>query len=252
MKKLIYLLVLWFLIDWAFFNKIKPFIIDQFGLGAKQTITNTTVVDTSAIDTSGYAYGLDISHYQGKETRLPFTKKDNISFVICKAAEGATGVDPTFRYNLKNIQAEGLIWGAYHFYLSKDSGETQANHFLEVVKAFSNENLPPIVDVEDSLINKGQLLLFLSVIKRATNRTPLIYTNYECANAYLNDTAFAKYPLWIAHYSNTPPLLLPAAWKGQAWNFWQKSANYYVNSTANDFDVFNGSVEDLKKFISSH
>ena len=248
MKKLIYLLALWFLLDWLFFNKVKPFIIDQFGFGAKQKTT-----DTTAIDNYNYTYGLDISHYQGNETSLPFKKKDNISFVICKATQGDTLADPMFRYNLKNIQKEkGLIWGAYHFYIGKDSGESQANHFLKVSGPFANDNLPPIVDVEDSLINSHQLLRFLSVIEKATHRTPLIYTNYETANAYLRDTAFAKYPLWIAHYNNTAPLVLPGIWKGQVWDFWQKSAHYYINSTANDFDVFNGSVEDLKKFVSSH
>ena len=93
-------------------------------------------------------YGIDVSHYQGrflgKVTKLP-----NIDFVISKATEGISYIDNDFHYNWESIQKLGLIRGAYHFYISSDNPIKQAEHYASVVGQLGENDLPPIIDVEE-------------------------------------------------------------------------------------------------------
>lgn len=234
---------------------------------AEKTETNITIKDTVTIQKTRsqgvkYIYGIDISHYQGDEVDFMTRNKnkDSIQFIICKATQGITYTDPDFKNNWNIISENGFIKGAYHFYMSRDNPEDQANHFLNAIKNLKRTNLPPIVDFEGGGIDTSQtvsdiqknLLQFLNIIETSTNRKPMIYTNDDTGNTYLTLSEFSNYPLWIANYttSNTPEL--PIIWKDNNWDFWQKSDTYNINSTTNDFDVFNGDLRDLQIFIKKN
>jgi GH25 family lysozyme M1 (1,4-beta-N-acetylmuramidase) len=62
--------------------------------------------------------------------------------------------------------------------------------------------------------------------------------------------AFQQYHLFIADYANASTPRLPATWK--KWAIWQRSESYRVHSTTDDFDIFNGRIDDLNRFISDN
>jgi lysozyme len=54
------------------------------------------------------------------------------------------------------------------------------------------------------------LLAFLVIIEKSTGRLPIIYTDANIGNSYL-DGSFKRYPLWIANYSNADAPSMPVA-----------------------------------------
>jgi len=207
-----------------------------------------------------FVYGIDISKYQGDEIDFISRKQDTLSFVICKATEGLTMLDPDFKNNWKTIDEKDFIRGAYHFYHCADDPVKQAAHFLSAVDSFERADFPPIVDFEETSIDAGcapaqvqkNLLVFLKQLEQKTGRKPVIYTDNNMGSKYLNNAAFLDYPLFIADYSNSRLPALPGAWKGKQWALWQKSEHYELSSTTDDFDIFNGGPGELQVFISKH
>lgn len=204
-----------------------------------------------------FVYGIDISKFQGKELAILDTKKDSLGFVIAKATEGITYTDPDFATNWKTIAEKGLVRGSYHFYRSQDAPQAQAEHYLSNISDLRETDLPPIVDFEEGSLDGSEsvqkvqtdLLKFLQLLEKRVDRMPMIYTDIHTGDKYLDGPEFAKYPLWIANYRTGNHPELPAAWQTSKWLFWQKSDSYTIRSTQNDFDIFNGNMEELREFI---
>jgi len=213
--------------------------------------------ESTNIDSSNQQvhYGIDVSKWNGNiKTDL---NTDSLSFVICKATEGIGYLDPDFSVNWNLLKRRGLIRGAYHFFHVSDDPIKQAEFFLEAVKQFDPAEIPPIVDIEQqSLLSEGSssptkmqvaLLLFLNHLERLTGKIPMIYTNGAFADQYLINDTFAKYPLWLAEYSNAQYPTVPLAWKDSGFKVWQKSANYSIQSKIVDLDLYFGKMEDIVK-----
>ena len=206
-------------------------------------------------------YGIDVSKYQGDLVRHLDTK-DGLSFVVCKATEGGDCVDPDFYKNWRLIHKKKLVRGAYHFYRSNKDPIVQADHYSRTLNAWRllwhrglrPNDLPPILDIEGSGVAKGtnpevlkkDLLRFLTHIELRTGRKPIIYTGLYFADQYLQDPAFAQYPLWLAEYTDNNSPKLPKTWQKQGYKFWQKSYRYSIESEKTDYDIFNGSLEELE------
>jgi lysozyme len=262
MKKVLFVLALWFLVDWAYFNKVKPFIVSEFGIGGKKQSADSTAgtdSDSSVFTgnaTGSFVYGIDISHFQGDEEDFLVKNKDSLSFIICKASEGVDKKDSAFDRNWNLARQKGFIRGAYHLYYCTGSPVQQAQFFNSTVGKLSSTDLPPIIDIEKPYVNpqctniQSNILLFLKEVETLTGRKPMIYINRDAGNQYLNNAQFAGYPLWVAAYtSKLTTGDIPKAWNSN-WNIWQRSDSYKVNRQTNDFDMFNGNMDTLKKFIS--
>jgi len=232
---------------------------DSTLINTHDTTSDLSHTEASVLFDSKFTYGIDISKYQKHEIDSIRFAKDSLSFIICKATEGNTYTDVQFKSNWTSIKAKGFIRGAYHFYRSNDQAESQATHFLTTIQDLENTDLPPIVDFEEGSIDKNStmmdiqkgLLDFLQIIHEKSGRLPIIYTDLNTGDHFLNDTAFSHYPLWVANYRKGDAPHQPSAWKDSKWTLWQRTDNYRMDGIQNDFDVFNGSTEDLHRFIKN-
>lgn len=201
-------------------------------------------------------YGLDISRYQG-DLLQDIHRLDTVHFVIVKATEGSTLIDPDFTTNWQRLQQLKLIRGAYHFYKAKDDPVQQGKHFLQTVGNLTEHDIPMVVDIEAESIAdvsplpdlSQHLSALLQYLSQQTGRRPIIYTNLDFANEFLRQEMFADYPLWLAEYSRQSSPLLPQAWKTTGQTFWQKNDSLTIHSHKTDFDVFNGNAAAFKAFL---
>jgi lysozyme len=91
---------------------------------------------------------------------------------------------------------------------------------------------------------------FLARVEARTGRRPMIYTAKYYFDAIGNPQDFASYPLWVANYNATCPVLPGGGWTG--WQFWQYSSTGSVGGISGsvDLDHFNGSLADLMAFAN--
>ncbi|MFT3795817.1 glycoside hydrolase family 25 protein [Flavobacterium sp.] len=287
LKKIMLVLAFWFLADWAYHAKIKPFMASEFGIGTSATSgasasgtpanpsANATAKDSTATANKDLAnldskhkdsvvYGVDISHYQGNILNKVKNPKTLVKFVVCKATEGISIIDSRFKGNAQILKQKQVVRGAYHFYHCELDPLAQAQHFSQVILAeqfLDNNQLPPVLDIENGSMDdcsasdlatvQKNILIFLSAVQKMTGRTPMIYADRSTGNKYLNSPAFAVYPLWIAAYvEKLTPHNIPNAWD-QKWMMWQRSESYSFEGEHFDCDVFNGSHSELEVFIQS-
>ncbi len=199
--------------------------------------------------------GIDVSHFQGL-INWPRVAKSHVRFAYIKATNGNDFIDPEFNKNWHELRATTLYRGAYHFFLAADDPVEQAKHFVNTVGKLRDNDLPPMLDIEISdHISNQQLeqraLIWLKTVEELSGRTPIVYTDNGFADSILTKAEFAKYPLWIAEYSDSVSTL-PSPWKGKQWSLWQHSEQGQITGINGhvDLDVFNGTETDLKNFIN--
>ena len=205
----------------------------------------------------GKARGIDVSHYQGKVI-WDLMEPDSLHFVFVKATGGIRFIDPEFHNNWHGTREAGITRGAYHFYYASDDAIDQAEHFVKIVESLKASDLPPVLDLEipdganKDVIIEGALT-WLKIVERKLGRKPIIYTGHTFANQYLTDERLSNYVLWIAEYDVQVPSV-PDTWKGEGWKLWQHSRNGTMEGMTGsvDLSVFNGSLDDLQKFIKEY
>ena len=205
--------------------------------------------------------GIDVSHWQS-DIDWAEVKRSGVRFAFIKATEfpdkrTTLFVDNKFKANADGAKANGIHWGAYHFFRTHIDPVIQAKVFCETVGEFSS--LPPVLDLE-AAGSKGERLnykvrQFLEEVERITNRKPVIYTSSGFWRSYMTSeksdhTNWARfYPLWLAHYTSLWPNS-PYPWIG--WSFWQYSDRGTLPGikTHVDLNWFNGLEEELiEQFI---
>jgi len=199
-------------------------------------------------------YGIDISHYQGDVVKT-LNSSDHLHFVICKATQGMTYIDPDFKSNWNMIKEQGLIRGTYHFYVSQDDPTKQAAHFVSTLSDLSASDIAPVLDIEQGSMSSSvssermekDILIFLKAVEDKTGRKPILYTDYSFAQENFKNSELAEYDLWLAEYSSAEQPKIPDLWKEKGYKIWQKSESYNLDSEKTDYDEHNGSLEDLTK-----
>lgn len=198
-------------------------------------------------------HGIDVSKYQSsiswEEVRLMNIKEIQLGFSFIKATEGIGNTDPHFKRNWKKSKENGIIRGAYHFFIASKDGRMQAENFIKRVK-LEQGDLPPVLDVEQ--LNgatvtqlKREAKVFLNIVENHYGVKPIIYTNVDFYTRNLGDE-FDAYPLWVAHYYQPAH---PRIKRG--WSFWQHSDEGRVNGINGkvDFNVFKGDSTDFKNLL---
>jgi lysozyme len=179
---------------------------------------------------------IDLSH---STTVFDFSMardRSNIMGVLHKASEGGDWRDPLYADRRSRAVAAGLLWGAYHFGTHQYSGADQAQAFLAAAQPTSDTLVALDLELNERIpansMTIDQAEAFVTVIRSATGRFPLLYTHPTWADgkpigrsgrslggAIGPQSILAQCDLWLADYRSQPQL--PSAWAIKGWRFWQ-------------------------------
>jgi lysozyme len=231
-------------------------------------------------DTSNKLIGIDVSKLNGY-INWEAVKSEGISFAYVRATQGyassdwseSNAFDNKFIENMNSAIKNNILVGAYHVvYPNVNKGNSEAikeaNYFISKIKAYykNYKLLPPMIDFEKSSSYYSKQTLtdwvktFAEEIESQLGIKPIIYMNefYSDSKVYLNQL---PYKLWIAKYKvgtniNTIEELeneYPSFKPNKDYLFWQFTETASdisgISSTFVDKDLFNGSINDLKKIL---
>jgi lysozyme len=196
--------------------------------------------------------GIDIASYQSK---LDITKIKS-DFVIVKATEGTTYVNPSYATHVQQTVSSGKKLGIYHFLRSDSSAVSQADFYLAKIKPYIGKAVLAL-DVENTtgsvVQNQAGVALakqWLDYVYSKTGVRPLVYTNSSTENALdWSSIKNANYALWLAQYNNYNVVngFQPRNLNGSLKHFSSMAVFQYTSSgrlpgySGNlDFDVFYG------------
>lgn len=198
--------------------------------------------------------GIDVSYYQGN---IDFTKVKGAGhkFVIARVSDGLNYPDSKFNTYWPAIRAEGLVRGTYQFFRPGQDALAQANLVLSRVNAlggFQPDDMPVVLDIEatdgqSSTVVRQKMQIWLDRIEAATGKKPIIYTAAFMSSVIGN--GFNGYPLWVANYGATCPLM-PSNFT--QWKFWQYSSTGSVPGISGNVDMnkWNGTLNELVAYVT--
>jgi lysozyme len=191
---------------------------------------------------------IDLSHYQ-PHVDLAKAKADGVLGVIHKATEGSAGwTDGLYRIRKAECAKLGLAFAPYHF-LKPGNIAQQAAHFLQFAAPPKGGRV--FIDYEDKGLKLGDLKEMILSLEALDDTLEIgIYggalLKQQVGLAAL--TWLGAYPLWLAQYTTGEP-----TWPGNTWRFWSlwqyTDAAEVAGVGKCDGNVFNGSDENLKKFL---
>ena len=194
-------------------------------------------------------WGVDISRHQHNVDWQAVAERNKPHFVFVKATEGTLITDPTYDRHARELDREGILRGAYHFFGHRTPGKEQARNFIKTAK-LKKGNLVPVLDIEKHRFmvepknSVREAKAFCKEIKRYYGVNPIIYCSSNFYESYLRrDFKPGNYTLWIADYRGNPAHL--------EWNFWQHTDCYNLDGIYHNVDrnVFRGTMADLQKHI---
>jgi len=202
---------------------------------------------------SATVLGVDVSEYQGT-VDWTSVRSSGRTFAIARVSDGTGNPDSRFATNWSGIKAAGMVRGAYQFFRASEDPTTQANLVVSAIGVLGDGDLSPIADVEVLDGESGATLVarlatWVSVIKSATGRAPILYSDPGFWDALPGTGEFVDNVLWVADWGPPCPTL-PTPWS--AWDLWQTSDTGTVAGItgAVDLDEFNGSLAALTALAS--
>lgn len=142
--------------------------------------------------------GVDISNHQ---RGLDISKID-CDFVIMKATEGKSYVDPSCDNFFQQALKLGKKLGVYHFANNpQNSAEQEANWFINNTKGYIGKAIPVLDWESKDTSNVAWALEWLQRVEKAYGCKPLIYMSESVVNRHdWSSVANANYGLWVAKY----------------------------------------------------
>lgn len=209
--------------------------------------------------------GADVSFYQD-DPQTPqgidfYKMRKSAEFVIIRAGQNLW-VDPDFKINWRESKLAGFPRGSYWFYDSRADPKRQAELWAQQFAGDFGE-LPLFADFEEKYNGayKGwkNWYTFLERLKQLVGGKEIaIYTGYyywkeNAPNPSTQASSleyFHQYPLWVARYGATEPLV-PPPWKAGEWTFWQFTDTgdgklFGVESNGIDLNYFNGDLDAFR------
>jgi len=205
--------------------------------------------------------GIDISKWQAGID----LSKINCDFVIIKATEGKSYVDPSCDIFFQEALNLNKKIGIYHFANNSDNtAEQEADWFIKNTKGYIGKAIP-ILDFEDkgATHDVAWAKKWLDRVAEAYGCKPLIYMSESVVNSYdWSSVANANYGLWVAKYrdnnadynydmSNAGRNPAVRHWKFYALWQWTSSGRLDGYNGNLDCNVFYGDKEAWDKYIGN-
>lgn len=168
------------------------------------------VAASKSYTSSDYQFysGIDLSHHNN----VTNWDQVNVDFVILKATEGSTFVDPKFSEYARKAKQHKILVGAYHFLTTSSSAEIQFKNFSSVAKK-DKIDLIPIIDIErftkGHKISRQQLRqhvrTFANLCEQYYGTKPMIYCSERFYRLYFND-GFEDCKYWCGDINRQPTI----------------------------------------------
>jgi lysozyme len=174
--------------------------------------------------------GVDVSSH---DRRVSWSKaaRMGLRFVIARATEGDSHADTAYASIRKRARAAGLAFTAFHYARpdkARGDAKREAGHFHEIA-GIGPGYLVPVLDLEESgglgvARLQAWVTAWLEEVEAKVGAKPMIYTNADFWRSHMGDTtmfADAGYPLYIASWGTTTPVMPADDWGGRGWTLWQ-------------------------------
>lgn len=184
--------------------------------------------------------GIDISAWQAGIVPSAV----DADFIIVKATEGVSYVNPHYKAWADEILASGKLLGFYH-YANGGDVYAEANHFINAVKGYVGKAIL-VLDWESGgnerfWVHNQWTNPWLRYVQQRTGATPFLYASQSVAG--LNDTG---YPLWIAQY----PDYNPTGYQAHPWNEGAYECAIRQYSSKGRISGFDRDIDINKAYIS--
>lgn len=189
--------------------------------------------------------GVDISHYQG-DVDFSAIKSSGNEFVIMKATEGTSYVDPYVGAYYAAARAAGLGYGTYHF---ADGGDpiAEANHFISVVSPL-DENQVLVLDWEVNVADPvGWCWAFVQQVHTVLGVWPLVYMSGSRVPAFYGSNVLRNCGLWVAWYGRDPNQDLPLSCAYVMHQYTSSGSAPGISGRV-DQDAFYGTLEQFNSY----
>ena len=210
-------------------------------------LDGTIEVDTVAAEYGGlpekvHWIGIDVSRYQGA-IDFERVKAAGVDFVLLRSSIGdgadtTTGEDIRFAVNVREAKKAGLMVGAYHYLRggNVEEARAEARFFIKTIAPYDLD-FPAVLDFEEPWQQEylttdertDMALAFMSEVERA-GYYPMLYTNTNWAENYLDMRKLGKYDLWLAEWHPKPTY-------GGDFAIWQYTAYGGVSGIEGDVDL---------------
>lgn len=146
--------------------------------------------------------GIDIASYQSELD----VAKVPCDFVIIKATQGTTYVNPALKKHWRQATECGKQIGLYH-YASKGGAEAEAAFFVKTAQSVSGIGRAVLVldwemESNENFRNPDYARRFLAAVYAATGVKPFIYMSKSVCREYDWSAVAPTFPLWAAQYKN--------------------------------------------------
>lgn len=211
-------------------------------------------------DRNKIVHGIDVSYYQ-EDIDWNKVAAEGHKFAFIRVSDGLYHIDSKFSQNWSGAKSAGIIRGAYQFFRPNLDAIEQAQLLLDKMGPLEKGDLPPVIDVEttEGLSPSkvaGKVAEWINHIESKLGVKPIIYTGYYFWKDNVKSTAFGDYLLWEAWYHDFQDTsfcpLTPDPWI--KWTFWQWTSSGTVSGIRIhvDRDIFDGTLDDLKKITYLH
>lgn len=170
----------------------------------------TPVVESSVVPEEGFAFGIDVSQYNGdidwSKVATQTKTKDPIKFAILRCSVG-TDKDVRYERNYKESKQAGFVVGSYHYYRPNENSTKQFQSFKRALH-LEKGDIIPVVDIEvqprvQSMSSlKVGLRNFITLCEKEYGVKPIIYTKLSMWRDFLKSD-FSDCYLWVAAYTES-------------------------------------------------
>lgn len=141
--------------------------------------------------------GIDVSNWQ---RGIDVTQMNDVEFVIAKATEGTSYVNPDCDRVWHNANNSGKKTGVYHFARNGDA-IAQAKYFVNHISGYVGHSVL-VLDYESSAVDQGVGWAkdWLDAVYNMTGVKPVIYMSNSVVHRYDWTEVAKNYSLWNAGY----------------------------------------------------